>query len=76
MTIETIEREFHDKVSGKIRARTLSRFLFEDGDHLAILRKERFRWVLSDEAPHLTDTRRICNETRANVLDFPRRQGR
>ena len=97
MTIETIEREFHDKVSGKIRLafegigryRVFTPFLFEDGDHLAIvLRKERVRWVLSDEAHtymHLTydlDEKDLQRGTRqtiiANVLStFPnRRQGR
>ena len=66
MSIETIERDFHEKVSSKIRLeaegmerfRVFTPFLFEDGDHLGIvLRKEGARWVLSDEAHtymHLT----------------------
>ena len=66
MSIETIEQDFHRKVSQKIRLagegidrfRVLTPFLFDDGDHLAIvLKKEGARWVLSDEAHtymHLT----------------------
>ena len=66
MSIDTIEQDFHRKVSQKIRLsgegihrfRVFTPFLFEDGDHLAIvLKKEGTRWVLSDEAHtymHLT----------------------
>ena len=66
MSIETVEQDFHRKVSQKIRLsaegidrfRVFTPFLFEDGDHLAIvLKKEGARWVLSDEAHtymHLT----------------------
>ena len=66
MTVESIERDFRDKVSAQIRLsaegvdrfRVFTPFLFDDGDHLAIvLRKEGPRWVLSDEAHtymHLT----------------------
>ncbi len=66
MSTSVIEREFHEKVSAKVRLtpegvdryRVFTPFLFEDGDHLAIvLRKEGNRWVLSDEAHtymHLT----------------------
>ncbi len=66
MSIETIERDFHQQVSAKIRLaaegmerfRVFTPFLFEDGDHLAlVLKKEGARWVLSDEAHtymHLT----------------------
>lgn len=59
MTAESIEQDFRDKVSAKIRLaaegvdrfRVLTPFLFDDGDHLAIvLRREGPRWVLSDEA--------------------------
>ena len=59
MSIETIEQDFHRKVSRKIRLsgegidrfRVLTPFLFDDGDHLAIvLEKDGTRWVLSDEA--------------------------
>lgn len=66
MSIETIERDFQEKVSAKVRLvaegidryRVFTPFVFEDGDHLAIvLRKQGSRWVLSDEAHtfmHLT----------------------
>ncbi len=58
MTVETIERSFHEKVSAKIRLqaegieryRVYTPFLFEDGDHLVvILKKEGEKWILSDE---------------------------
>ena len=83
MTIETIEREFHEKVSGMIRIgaegieryRVFTPFLFEDGDHLAIvLKKERLRWVLSDEAHtymHLTydlDEKDLQRGTRQKII--------
>ena len=66
MTVESIERDFRDKVSAQIRLategvdrfRVMTPFLFDDGDHLAIvLKREGSRWVLSDEAHtymHLT----------------------
>ena len=66
MSVQTIERDFHEKVSSKIRLaaegmerfRVFTPFMFDDGDHLDIvLRKEGARWVLSDEAHtymHLT----------------------
>ena len=59
MPVETIERDFHEKVSEKVqlvaeevgRFRVFTPFLFEDGDHLVIvLKKEGSTWVLSDEA--------------------------
>ena len=59
MSISTIERDFHDKVSGKVRLvpegieryRVFTPFIFEDGDHLSIvLKKEGQGWMLSDEA--------------------------
>ena len=66
MSIETIERDFHEKVSAKVRLaaegvdrfRVFTPFLFEDGDHLVVvLKREGAQWVLSDEAHtymHLT----------------------
>lgn len=66
MSIASIEREFHEKVSTKIRLtaegmdryRVFTPFVFEDGDHLAIvLKKEGHGWALTDEAHtfmHLT----------------------
>jgi len=59
MATENIEKDFHEKVSGKIRLvpggvdryRVLTPFQFDDGDHLVIvLKKEGGRWILSDEA--------------------------
>lgn len=58
MTFETIERDFQEKVSSKIhlksegadRYRVFTPFVFEDGDHLAIvLKHEKDAWSLSDE---------------------------
>ena len=83
MSIETIERDFREKVSEKIRLategmerfRVLTPFLFEDGDHLAIvLKKEGSRWLLSDEAHtymHLTydiDERDLHSGTRQKII--------
>ena len=59
MSIDTIERDFIDKVSEKVRLapegrerfRVLTPFRFDDGDQLVIvLKKLGGRWVLSDEA--------------------------
>jgi hypothetical protein len=81
--METIERQFHEKVSAKIRLgaegmqryRVFTPFLFEDGDHLAIvLKQEAGRWVLSDEAHtymHLTydlDEKDIQRGTRQKII--------
>ena len=83
MAIETIERDFHDRVSAKIRLaaegmdrfRVFTPFLFEDGDHLSIvLKKEGARWVLSDEAHtymHLTydmDERDLHTGARQKII--------
>jgi hypothetical protein len=66
MSLETIERDFREKVCAKLslstegmdRYRVFTPFLFEDGDHLAIvLKKEKSHWILSDEGHtymHLT----------------------
>ena len=59
MSMKSIERDFHEEVSAKIRLsaegmdrfRVFTPFLFDDGDHLSIvLKKEGSHWVLSDEA--------------------------
>ncbi len=83
MTVETIERDFRAKVCGKIRLsgegldrfRVFTPFLFEDGDHLAIvLKRENSTWVLSDEGHtymHLTydlDERDLQRGTRQKVI--------
>lgn len=66
MSIETIEHDFRQKVCDKLtlstegveRFRVFTPFLFEDGDHFAIvLKRENDKWVLSDEGHtymHLT----------------------
>ena len=67
MAIETVERDFHEKVSTKIRLaaedmerfRVFTPFLFEDGDHLSTVLKRGGRPVGSIRrdahlhAPHL-----------------------
>lgn len=66
MSIATIEADFKNKVSAQLRLyqegvdryRVFSPFMFEDGDHLAIvLKQEQGSWLLSDEGHtymHLT----------------------
>src|SRR4030067_106805 len=83
MAIETIEKEFREKVNAKImltsegveRFRVFTPFLFEDGDHLAIvLKKEDLNWVLSDEGHtymHLTydiDEKDLQRGTRQKII--------
>ncbi|MDE3258832.1 MAG: DUF1828 domain-containing protein [Gemmatimonadota bacterium] len=83
MSIETIERDFHQKVSAQIRLaaegverfRVFTPFMFDDGDHLDIvLRKDGARWVLSDEAHtymHLTydvDEKDLHGGTRQKII--------
>ena len=66
MSIKSIEKNFIEKVSEKIRVipdgkdrfRVFTPFMFDDGDHISIvLKKEQGGWVLSDEGHtymHLT----------------------
>ncbi len=83
MSIRTIEKAFREKVSAKVRLeaegvdryRVFTPFLFEDGDHLAIvLKKENTRWVFSDEAHtymHLTydiDEKDLHRGTRQKII--------
>ena len=83
MTVESIERDFRNKVSAQIRLaaegvdrfRVMTPFLFDDGDHLAIvLKREGPRWVLTDEAHtymHLTydlDERDLHTGTRQKII--------
>ena len=83
MTVESIEQDFRDKVSAQIRLaaegldrfRVLTPFLFDDGDHLAVvLRRESTGWVLSDEAHtymHLTydiDEEDLHKGTRQKII--------
>lgn len=83
MPIETIERDFKQKVcenlrltsEGMDRYRVFTPFLFEDGDHLAIvLKREQDRWILSDEGHtymHLTydlDEKDLQRGTRQKII--------
>jgi hypothetical protein len=83
MPIETIERDFKEKVceslrlasEGVDRYRVFTPFLFEDGDHLAIvLKREGGRWILSDEGHtymHLTydlDEKDLQRGTRQKII--------
>jgi hypothetical protein len=83
MTIETIERDFKEKVSSKIRLeaegieryRVFTPFMFDDGDHLAVvLKRDEGSWVLTDEGHtlmHLTyemDEKQLQIGTRQKVM--------
>ncbi len=83
MNLNTIERDFREKVceqvslvqEGMERYRVFTPFLFEDGDHLAIvLRWENDGWVLSDEGHtymHLTydiDEKDLQRGTRQKII--------
>ena len=82
MSVEAIEHDFKQKVCEQLRLasegidrfRVFTPFLFEDGDHLAIvLRRENGRWILSDEGHtfmHLTydiDERDLQRGTRQKI---------
>jgi hypothetical protein len=83
MTTETIERDFRDKVCAKIRLasegigryRVFTPFLFEDGDHLAIVLKgDNSGWTLTDEGHtymHLTydlDEKDLSRGSRQKII--------
>jgi Domain of unknown function DUF1828 len=83
MASDTIELEFKERVSEQVtlaaegldRFRVFTPFLFEDGDHLAIvLKRENGQWVLSDEGHtymHLTydlDERDFQRGTRQKII--------
>ena len=83
MLINTIEQDFIDKVSAKVRLsadgeerfRVFTPFMFEDGDQLVIvLKKEGERWILTDEAHtymHLTydiDEKALHRGTRREII--------
>ena len=84
MNLESVQRDFHEKVSAKIRLvpegsdrfRIFTPFLFEDGDHLAIvLKRSGEGWSISDEAHtfmHLTydiDEKDLQRGTRQKIID-------
>lgn len=83
MNTEKIEREFRDKACAELRLspegigrfRVFTPFVFEDGDHLAIvLRQQNGHWVLSDEGHtymHLSyelDERELQSGTRQKII--------
>lgn len=83
MAINAIEHDFREKVCAKVRLasegigryRVFTPFLFEDGDHIAVvLKRENSRWVLSDEGHtymHLTydlDEKDLQRGTRQKVI--------
>lgn len=83
MDSQTIEHDFKQKVSDKVRLapegldrfRVFTPFRLEDGDHLAIvLKRENGNWVLSDEGHtymHLTyelEERDFQKGTRAKII--------
>lgn len=83
MSIASIQNDFQKKVCDKIilqsegvnRYRVFTPFLFEDGDHLAIiLKKENNCWILSDEGHtymHLTydlDEKDLQRGTRQKII--------
>ena len=83
MNTETVERDFREKVCAKVRIvsegmdryRVFTPFMFEDGDHLAIvLKRENSGWVLSDEGHtymHLTydlDEKDLQRGTREKII--------
>lgn len=83
MNMEMIERDFREKVCEKLtissegieRYRVFTPFMFEDGDHLAIvLKSENGEWLLSDEGHtymHLTydlDEKDLQRGTRQKLI--------
>ena len=83
MKINAVEQDFRKKVCEQVRLsqegvdrfRVFTPFLFEDGDHLAIvLRREQSKWVLSDEGHtfmHLTydlDEKDLQRGTRQKII--------
>jgi hypothetical protein len=83
MSMETIERDFREKVCAKLslstegmdRYRVFTPFQFEDGDHLAIvLKRTNGDWILSDEGHtymHLTydiDEKDLQRGTRQKII--------
>ena len=83
MMLTSIEQDFREKVcaqtriasEGQNRFRVFTPFLFNDGDHLSIvLKKERERWMLSDEGHtymHLTydlDEKDLQRGTRQQII--------
>ena len=83
MSMQAIEQDFKRKVCAAIRVepeginrfRVFSPFMFDDGDHLAIvLRQEANQWILGDEGHtymHLSydlDEQSLQTGTRASLI--------
>jgi hypothetical protein len=83
MRLETVQREFQEKVGAKVhlasegldRFRVFTPFLFSDGDHLAIvMKRDGENWVLTDEGHtymHLTydiEERDLRKGTRNKII--------
>jgi hypothetical protein len=83
MSVETIEKEFKEKVCDRIRLvsegvnryQVFTPFQFEDGDHLVVvLKRENSHWLLSDEGHtymHLTyrlDEKDLHRGTRQKII--------
>ena len=83
MTVDNIEQDFKRKVCSQLRLaseglsryRVFTPFMFEDGDHLAVvLKQESNRWLLSDEGHtymHLTydlDEKDLQKGTRQKII--------
>ena len=83
MSVESIEREFKEKVCDRVRLvsegmnryQVFTPFQFEDGDHLVIvLKQENSHWLLSDEGHtymHLTyklDEKDLQRGTRQKII--------
>ena len=83
MELETVVKDFRSKVceqlrlmqEGENRFRVFTPFMFEDGDHLAIvLKREQEHWLLSDEGHtymHLTydlDEKELRTGTRQRII--------
>lgn len=83
MNLETIQKDFQEKVGRKVRLaaegldryRVFTPFLFEDGDHLCIvLHRQQKTWLLSDEGHtfmHLTyelDEKSLQQGTRNKII--------
>lgn len=85
MLLDTIEREFREKVSSEVelmaegidRYQVFTPFRFDDGDHLAIVLKKHqgTHWVLSDEAntymrlTYEIDEKDLGRGTRKKIID-------
>lgn len=83
MLIDTVEQEFKQKITDRLRLvregenrfRVFTPFMFEDGDHLSIiLRRDNGHWILSDEGHtymHLTydlDEKDLHRGTRQKLI--------